>query len=149
MASITGPTLPQNRRRPWREPRGEPSVAWGSGFFAAFLVSFAFLFVFWRFLRACWANIASSRAQIAPRWLNLAPKTDQPSSKTTQRSRKMGQHLGHSPEMGQHPGPISTHSLPPSPCVGRRPAVRRQPLNPGAGPAPVPLPEAFGSNRRL
>ena len=33
--------------------------------------------------------------------------------------------------------------------LGRRPAVRRKPLNPGAGPAPVALPEAFGGNRRL
>ena len=34
-------------------------------------------------------------------------------------------------------------------CFCRRPAVRRKPHNPGAGPAPVSLPEAFGGNRRL
>ena len=35
--------------------------------------------------------------------------------------------------------------------MGRRPAVRRKPLNPGAGPGrwPVLMPEAFGGNRRL
>ena len=50
MAPIPGPTLPQNGRRPWGEPGGEPSdelsVAWGSGCFGAFLFLFAFLFVF-------------------------------------------------------------------------------------------------------
>ena len=37
------------------------------------------------------------------------------------------------------------------PFMGRRPAVRRKPLNPGAGPGrwPVLMPEAFGGNRRL
>ena len=56
---------------------------------------------------------------IAPRWLNLAPKMGQHSLKTGQ----------HSPKMGQHLGPTSTHTLLSSPRVGRRPAVRRQPLN--------------------
>ena len=33
--------------------------------------------------------------------------------------------------------------------MGPWPAVARKRLNPGAGPAPVALPEAFGGNRRL
>ena len=34
-------------------------------------------------------------------------------------------------------------------CLFRGRRQGRQPLNPGAGPAPVSLPEAFGGNRRL
>ena len=126
------PKRPPTLGGTWGEPGGDPSVAWGSGFFAACLFLFAFLFVFWRFLRACWANIASSRANIAPRWLNLAPKTDQHSHKTTQHSPKMGQHSQHRPTLAEsalHWPRIGPES---SPFPLRRPApgCRRQPLNP-------------------
>ena len=46
---------------------------------------------------------------------------------------------------------ITPNAYLPRVCFGRRPAVRRKPHNPGAGPGPRPvaLPEAFGGNRRL
>ena len=104
-----GPTWPPYLGQPCpKTPGGEPSVAWGSGFFAACLFLFAFVFVFWRFLRASWANIASSRANIAPRWLNLTPTTDQHSHTTTQHSPKMGQH---SPKMDQHRPTLAESAL--------------------------------------
>ena len=54
--------------------RGEPSVAWGFGFFCDIFVFDCVFDRFLAFLLACWANIASSRANIAPRWLNLVPR---------------------------------------------------------------------------
>ena len=87
---------------------GEPSVAWGFGFF---LRIFVFISIFVRllaFLLACWANITPSRANIAPRWLNLAPKMGQHSPKTGQGSPKMGQG---SPKMGQHSPKMDQHGL--------------------------------------
>ena len=45
--------------------------------------------------------------------------------------------------------PLHLRPPPRPPWLGPWPAVARKRLNPGAGPAPVSSPEAFGGNRRL
>ena len=101
------------------EPGGEPSVAWGFGFFCGIFVCVCF---FIRLL-ACLArmlgqhsstsrprrtNIALRRPNIAPRWANIAPRWTNIASKMGQHSFKARQH---SPKISQHSPQTDQHSF--------------------------------------
>ena len=76
-----------------------------------------------------WPNIGPTWRQDGPRRPNIGPRWPQDGPTWAQ----------HGPKTAQH-GPT---------LAPRSPNVTPRWLNPGAGPAPVSSPEAFGGNRRL
>ena len=76
-----------------------------------------------------WAQDVPNIDHMGPTWPNLGPRCA-PDSLTLLNIGPTKANIG------------VTYA--PQTQVGRRPAVRRKPLNPGAGHGPVSLPEAFG-----